>query len=102
MRTIIFFDLPTEKSSQRKAYTKFVKNIKKSGFIMMQESVYVKFDLDQRAALSSLNTVKKICPNEGSVALLSITEKQFASITYLLGGFESSEFLLSNKRNVEI
>ena len=45
MRLVLFFDLPVIKTSQRKAYTKFVKDIKKIGFYMLQESVYIKMCL---------------------------------------------------------
>lgn len=85
MRTILFFDLPVVKARQRKMYARFVKSIKKLGFVMMQESVYCKMDLDDRAANSTKKDVSKILPKEGYVALLKITEKQFASIEYLLG-----------------
>ena len=37
MRLVLFFDLPVETSSQRRAAQKFVKEIKKVGFYMMQE-----------------------------------------------------------------
>ena len=42
MRVLVMFDLPTETSLQRKNYRKFRKTLIKNGFIMMQESVYVK------------------------------------------------------------
>ena len=42
MRILVMFDLPTETSEERRDYRKFRKNLIKNGFIMMQESVYVK------------------------------------------------------------
>lgn len=42
MRVIVFFDLPTETNAQRREYTRFRKKLLKSGFLMMQESVYSK------------------------------------------------------------
>lgn len=42
MRLLIFFDLPVETSKDRKEYTRFHKFLIKSGFIMMQKSVYSK------------------------------------------------------------
>ena len=42
MRIIVMFDLPVVTSVERQEYTKFRKFLLKSGFIMMQESVYTK------------------------------------------------------------
>ena len=46
MRILVFFDLPTETSKDRKIYSKFRKFLIKEGFIMMQESVYSKLALN--------------------------------------------------------
>jgi CRISPR-associated protein Cas2 len=85
MRLVLFFDLPSVTDSQKKEYLHFVKNIKKIGFYMLQESVYVKMDMDDRAAMSSIQQVRGILPPDGMVAVLKVTEKQFASTYYLLG-----------------
>lgn len=101
MRLILFFDLPVITSAQRKEATKFVKEIKKIGFYMLQESVYLKLCLDGRAASSYVNQVDVIKPREGSVAILTITEKQFADINFLLGdGF--SDVISSDERYIEL
>ena len=85
MRSILFFDLPVEKVSQQREYRKFVKNIKKMGFYMFQKSVYVKMGIDVQAIKSTIDKIKKICPKEGQISVLTITEKQFANIELLLG-----------------
>ena len=46
MRILVFFDLPTETSKDRKIYSRFRKFLIKEGFIMMQESVYSKLALN--------------------------------------------------------
>jgi len=81
----LFFDLPVLKEKQKREYTHFVKALKKQGFYMMQFSVYVKLNMDERAAQSSINQVKEILPKEGYVAVLMVTEKQFSTIQFLLG-----------------
>jgi CRISPR-associated protein Cas2 len=85
MRLLLFFDLPIIVDRQKRAYTHFLKAIKRQGFYMLQYSVYVKLNMDQRAAESSIKQVKEILPKEGYVAILMVTERQFASIQYLLG-----------------
>lgn len=45
MRVLVMFDLPTETAENRRNYTKFRKYLIKSGFMMMQQSVYVRLAL---------------------------------------------------------
>ena len=40
MRVMVFFDLPVITSANRKDYRDFHKYLIKTGFLMMQESVY--------------------------------------------------------------
>jgi CRISPR-associated protein Cas2 len=94
MRLILFFDLPMVTDSQRRAYTHFAKSLKKTGFYMLQESVYIKLNMDERSAMSSIKQVRDILPPDGYIAALKITEKQFASIDYLLG--EPTTDVISN------
>jgi len=101
MRLVLFFDLPVETSVNRRDYRKFVKEIKKLGFYMLQESVYVKLGVDSRASDSALEKVKKFLPNEGNIAVLTITEKQFADIKILLGDFKK-DVVDSDERIIEL
>lgn len=101
MRSILFFDLPVEKDAQRRAYTKFVKNIKKIGFGILQKSVYIKLDMDAQSADSTKEKVKKILPKEGSVIVLRVTEKQFSTMDFLVGTI-LTDVIMDDKRVVEL
>lgn len=59
MRVLVMFDLPTETSENRRNYTKFRKYLIKSGFMMMQQSVYVRLALNQTNAKGMIDSVKK-------------------------------------------
>lgn len=85
MRVIVFFDLPTVTMEERREYAKFRKYLIKSGFIMMQESVYSKLAQNAAVADSVINNVKKNKPPVGLVQLISITEKQFQKMEYIIG-----------------
>ena len=85
MRILLFFDLPTLTSEHQRAYRKFLNNLKKDGFYMLQESVYVKMAIDKQVADSSINKINKYLPREGNVITLVITEKQFATMNIMLG-----------------
>lgn len=99
MRTILFFDLPTLTSNNIKNYRLFVKNIKKLGFYMIQESVYVKMSIDFQMAENVVQKIKSISPTNGNIMLLTITEKQFQKIVYVIGEVKTN-VLCSDERTV--
>lgn len=85
MRVVLFFDLPTESLEDKREYRLFRKHLIKSGFIMMQESVYSKLALNQSAVDSILKNLKDNKPKKGMVQVIVITEKQFERMEYLVG-----------------
>ena len=85
MRIIVFFDLPTETSEDRKIYSKFRKLLINDGFIMLQESVYAKLALNNSIVNAEKYKIYKNKPPKGIVQLLVITEKQFSEIEYVIG-----------------
>ncbi|MBF0714026.1 CRISPR-associated endonuclease Cas2 [Gemella sp. GH3] len=101
MRIIVMFDLPTEYSSQRKSYRKFRKQLIKDGFIMLQESIYCKLALNSATASLIINNIKKYCPDEGIVQILTVTEKQFSKMEILVGDI-NNEYIDSDERFIEL
>jgi CRISPR-associated protein Cas2 len=99
MRVIILFDLPMETTTQRREYSRFRKYLIKSGFIMMQKSVYSKLVLNTTVADAVVSGVKRNKPPEGLVQLLKITEKQYARMEFLVGE-SNSEVLETDERLV--
>lgn len=85
MRVIVFFDLPVETLEDKAEYRKFRKFLIKRGFLMMQESVYSKIALNQTVANSIADAVRANKPKAGLVQMLTVTEKQFARIEYVVG-----------------
>lgn len=101
MRVIVFFDLPTITAENIREYRKFRKFLINEGFIMMQESVYTKLALNSTVAGLIRDRVRLNKPGEGLVEMLTITEKQFSGIEYILGG-EQEEVENSEKRLIVI
>lgn len=97
MRCIIFFDLPTITYYDRKNYLKFRKYLLSEGFIMMQESIYTKLTLTPSTMQLLTTRIKRHVPSKGLIQMLVITEKQFASIEYLVGN-KSLEYIDSTSR----
>lgn len=85
MRVIVFFDLPVLTEKNRREYRAFRKFLLKSGFLMMQESVYCKLAQNSAAADAIADHVKKNKPSAGLVQLLKVTEKQYAKMEFIVG-----------------
>ncbi len=90
MRVIVFFDLPSVTSQEKRMYTRFRKHLIKMGFIMLQQSVYAKLALNMTAAEVLMKNVRQHRPTEGVIQMLTITEKQFSKMEYVLGECSSN------------
>ena len=101
MRVIVFFDLPVTTAKERRAYTMFRKHLIKSGFVMMQESVYCKLVSNGTAADAVTENMRKNKPSDGIVQVLRVTESQFAKMEYMVGG-KSNDYLDTDERLVII
>jgi len=85
MRMLVFFDLPTLTGEDRRNYRIFRKKLLKSGFYMLQESVYCKLLTSPTVEKSVKNMLENIKPPEGLVQSLVVTENQFAKMDYIVG-----------------
>ena len=99
MRVIVFFDLPVQTAAQRQNYARFRKHLTRSGFLMMQESVYCKLVLNMSAAGAVMESVRQNKPPEGLVQMLVITEKQYARMEFVVGE-SHSEIIDSDERTI--
>ena len=89
VRTIVFFDLPNVYLKDKKNYLKFRKYLLSEGFIMMQESVYSKIVMNTQQATLLLERLRKNSPNKGIIQVLTITERQYSQIEYIIGDSNS-------------
>ncbi|MBR4636187.1 MAG: CRISPR-associated endonuclease Cas2 [Clostridia bacterium] len=99
MRIVVFFDLPTETAENKRDYRQFHKLLIGNGFIMMQESVYCRMVLNQSVEASVIEVLRRNRPPAGIVQVLTVTEKQFAGMKYLVGE-NTSEMIDSTERLV--
>ncbi len=99
MRLIVFFDLPTDTSEDKANYRHFRKLLIKNGFLMMQESVYCRLLITPTAEKAVLDTIRRHKPPKGLVQALTVTEKQFGQMEYIVGE-ASSEVLNTDERLV--
>ena len=89
MRILVMFDLPVGTESERKNYRLFRKYLIKSGFLMLQESVYCKMMTSPSMEKSMKNMVHNNKPPKGLIQTITITEKQFVKMDYIVGEYTS-------------
>ena len=89
MRLMVFFDLPTATSENRRNYRRFRKDLISNGFFMLQESVYCRMVINEAMAKSVVARIESFKPPQGMVCAMIITEKQFAGISFIVGDMKS-------------
>lgn len=99
MRIMVMFDLPVVTAHDRREYVKFRKYLIKSGFLMLQQSVYCKLAVNSTMADSLIDNLRKNKPEKGLVQVLKVTEKQFERMEYIVGK-KQSEVLDTDERIV--
>ena len=85
MWVLVFFDLPTETSAERKIAARFRKDIMKDGFQMFQFSIYLRHCASRENADVHIKRVKKILPEKGHVGIMCVTDKQFGMMEIFHG-----------------
>lgn len=81
---------PTETAEERRDYRRFRAALLKNGFFMMQESVYSKIILNNTAANVIKETVRKLKTGKGLIQMLTVTERQFENMEFVLGKKQST------------
>ena len=85
MRMLVFFDLPTVTKAERRAYTVFRRFLINDGYDMIQFSIYGRILNGTDAETKHMKRLINSLPPAGSVRVLTVTEKQFASMKLLVG-----------------
>ena len=85
MRILVFFDLPVKTKRERKLATQFRNFLIKDGYYMVQFSVYARVCNGNDMVELHKNRLRMNVPNEGSIRVLVITERQYENVEILLG-----------------
>ena len=99
MRVVVFFDLPVLTEANRREYRVFRKYLIKSGFMMVQESVYCKLTQNSSVADAIVKNLRKNKPGDGLVQVLRVTEKQYNKMDFIVGE-NTGDVLTSDERLV--
>ncbi|MBN1192261.1 MAG: CRISPR-associated endonuclease Cas2 [Coriobacteriia bacterium] len=85
MRLIVLFDLPVRTKPDKRAYQQFHKFLISDGYVMMQLSVYTRITNGLDGVQKHLARLKANLPSKGSVRAMTVTEKQYESMLFLVG-----------------
>lgn len=85
MWVLVFFDLPTATSKERKQYAEFRKKLVRDGFTMFQFSIYLRHCPSGENAEVHIRRVKASLPPAGSVGIICVTDRQFGQMEIFSG-----------------
>lgn len=102
MRLLVMFDLPVTHAEARREYTLFRRFLIQDGYDMIQYSIYGRITRNHDDASKHIAKVKQNLPTHGSVRILLVTEKQYASMQILVGKRTASEVLLVPREIIEL
>lgn len=88
---LVFFDLPVKTKKERKIAAQFRRFLIQDGYHMVQYSLYARVCNGPEAVEKHRARLCSSLPDNGSVRLLSITEKQYSSMEVLVGKLNEDE-----------
>ncbi len=90
---MLFYDLPVQTAEQRREVQKFRKEMRRRGFLQLQESVYVKLLRNTSSSENEIAAVRKLAPQDGLVQALPMSLQVFGGMRALIGsGFDMKLF----------
>ncbi len=102
MRLLCMFDLPVETKEEQREYRLFRKKLIEEGFFMLQYSVYVRTCPNREYAKGLEGRLKIGLPSCGNIRLITVTEKQFEDMIFLVGNGNMTERYISSERMIVI
>ena len=102
MRILLFFDLPVQTNSEKKAYRKYVKFLISEGFNRVQYSVYSKLCINYDSAKTISKRIRNSSPSKGDIRYIIITERQYLDIVNLNESHSLQEKITTTDRTLII
>ena len=101
MRVIVALR-PTNRHGTKGEYTSFRKLLIATGFVLVQPEVFIATVTTRRAAQHLIAKLRDSAPSTGAVCALTLTERQYSSIDYLVGSPSYQELHVSRVINVSL
>lgn len=84
MWLMAMFDLPVKTKDDRREYTRFRQALLRSGFVMLQFSVYARFLPSEESSAIYRKAVRAALPPGGEVRLMAVTDHQYGKMEIYL------------------
>lgn len=83
----LFFDIPQKTNINKNKYSKFIKEIKKDGFIRIQESIFYRQIRNIVLKKYDVERVRKASENltDSNIKILTLTTKEFENMINISG-----------------
>ena len=101
MRVIVLLR-PTNRHGTKGEYTRFRKLLAANGFVLVQPEVFLCAVPTRRSARVLLDKISAEAPATGSICALVLTERQFGSIEYLVGGPSYQEQTIGSSASISL
>ena len=101
MRVLMFLR-PTNKYGTKGEYTSFRKLLTTSGFALLQPEVFLAVVPTRRTAQQLITRMSETAPSTGCVCALVLTERQYATMHYLVGEPPYQETAIGSRANVSL
>ena len=88
---MVFFDLPVKTKTERREATRFRNFLLNDGYHMIQYSVYARVCNGMDSVAKHRSRLRQHLPDNGSIRMLVITEKQFEAIEIMLGNLTEAD-----------
>ena len=82
---LVMFDLPVVSDRERKAATRFRKDLLDDGYLMIQFSVYARPCVSYEALEKHTARVENQCPEAGNIRILYMTDEQWKRSVTVIG-----------------
>lgn len=102
MRLVVFFDLPMNTKNEIRIYNHFRKFLIKSGYLMMQYSVYCKIFPNRDSSIKHIQILRKNVPKNGQIRIMLVTEKQYSRMEIIVGGKSKQEEIVNSDSFIKL
>ena len=99
MRLLVILS-PTNKWGTKTAYTALRSFLIKDGYLRIAPEVFVRITENRKAAEKHYRRIEAYAPKSGTVRILRLTEKQYASIYMLTGEPDPQEILVGSNSQI--
>lgn len=101
MRLIAFLR-PTNKYGTKGEYSAFRKLLTSEGFVLVQPEVFVSAVKNRRAVSRLVEHLRISAPSTGSVCILTLTDRQYSTMDYLVGSAPCQDSIVGNNTHIDL